>query len=88
MAKWQRSYGPLVALGAVPFKPVHYDTVEEMESYITSPDYKSSRKIKGICYGFQQHIKDAAPNNYTFSFHFPDKKVGLSKIGYEQGVPD
>ena len=75
---FQQGEGALIALGAVPFKVVHYDTVQEMESYITSPDYKSSRKVKGICYGFQQYVDGAAPNNYTFSFHFPDKKIGLS----------
>jgi len=59
-----------------------------MNEYITSPDYKSSKKIRGICYGFQHYVDGAAPNNYTVGFHFPDKKVGLSAKGYEQGVPD
>lgn len=67
---------------------VNYATVEEFNEYISSPDYKSSRKTKGICFGFEHFVDGVAPNNYTVSYHFPDKRIGVSKIGYNQGVPN
>lgn len=88
LGKWQHDETPVAKFGNPLFTPVHYNSVEEMDEYIKSPDYKTSRKVKGICYGFQHYVDGAAPNNVTVSFHFPDKKIGLSKLGYEQGVPD
>jgi len=43
-----------------------------MNDYISSPDYKTSGKNKGICIGFQHHVDPNDPNNYTVSIHFPD----------------
>ena len=57
--------------------------------YISSPDYKTGRKYKGVCWGLEQHVdNDTAANNYTFSFHWPDKKIGFAKLSYSQAIPD
>ena len=80
-----------------PFVPKYrllpFDTVEEFNDYISSPDYKSSRNYQGICFGIQQfgdNSTEAPPsNNNTFSLHFPDKNFGLpTKYKYPMGIPD
>jgi len=38
-------------LGLPDYQPKYFSTVEEFEDYIKSPDYKSNRKTRGICFG-------------------------------------
>ena len=84
-------FAGVAKFGAPYYKGIHFDTVEEFNEYIASPDYKS-RNQKAICYGVQHFAPDnkevAQSNNYTFSFHFPDKRVGLTKLSYAQGIPN
>ena len=79
----------LAKIGLPSYKTTYYNSTEEFEAYIASPDYKSDRQHTGVCWGIQHYIDDdTAANNYTLSLHFPDKKLGLSLISYNQGVPD
>ena len=58
------------------FEIVNYETVEEMNEYITSDKYKTSDEYTGVCYAIQHHIDEENPNNYTFSLHFSDQSYG------------
>jgi hypothetical protein len=83
VAKFEQDDSTVAKFGVPLYKLVHYETLEEMESYISGPDYKTSRKKKGVCVGLQHYVDDdTKPNNYTFSWHYPDKRLGLSKLGY------
>ena len=62
---------------------VHYNTTADFEDYISGPTYKTDRKHKGVCWGLQHYVEeDQAANNYTFSYHWPDKRIGFSKLSY------
>ena len=65
---------------AVPFyKPYHFESEEEFNDYIKSPDYQT-RDNKGVCMAIQ--IKSEAENDYQISIHLPDKRIGVSKFSY------
>lgn len=78
-------------LGVPYYKGVHFETIEEFNEYISSPDYRTSRDTQGVCYGVQDFGPDtkevAQSNNYTFSLHFPDKRIGPASLSYSQGIP-
>ena len=58
------------------YKTTYYNSTEEFDAYIASPDYKSDRKHTGVCFGVQHYFDDdTAANNYTFSFHWPDQST-------------
>ena len=79
----------IAKIGLPSYKTTYYNSTEEFEAYIASPDYKSDRKHTGVCWGVQHYVDDdTAPNNYTLSLHFPDKKLGVKLVSYNQGVPD
>ena len=81
---------------AVPFyQSYHFNTIEEFNDYIESPDYKLNNQHKGVCHAIQHYADeqidgktDATSNNYTFDIHFPDKAVSISQYAYAQGVPN
>jgi len=68
----------VAALGAPFYKPYHFDSVGDFETYISSPDYNTNGQTKGVCFGMEVFHDDLKPNNYTFNLHFPDKKIGIS----------
>lgn len=72
------------------YRKKHFDTVEEFESYITAPDYKSGfLKNQGICFGLQDVSNPNDTDDYSFEFHFPDKNMNkLSPVNKNQAVPD
>lgn len=39
------------------YSQMYFDSQAEFDDYIASPDYKSSTKFKGICFGVQ-HFAD------------------------------
>ena len=60
-----------------------------MDEYISSPEYKTSRRQNsGICVGIEHHQNPDQPNNYTFSLHYPDKPIGRSSYHWEMAIPD
>ena len=79
-------FGTAAAL-AVPFyKTYNFTSVQDFNDYIESPDYMTG-SIKGVCFAIE-FFEDVANKNYTFKLHFPDKKIGISKFSYAQGVPN
>lgn len=43
---------------------------------------------KGVCFAVEFFVQDETmPHNYTFKIHFPDKRIGVSKFSYSQGIP-
>ncbi len=76
-------------LGLPNYKLGYYNSTAQFEEYIASPEYKTSKKNPGVCFGVQHYMdEDTKANNYTLSLHFPDKKVGKARIPYNMGVPD
>lgn len=76
------------AVLAVPnYKIQEFASQQEFDDYISAPDYKTKvsirKSISGVCFGLE-HFKDndTAPNNYTFSLHYPDKKIGFNPKSY------
>ena len=70
------------------YNPIDYSSAEEMDDYIASKEYKSSKDYEGVCVGIEQIINEDQPNNYTFVLHYPDKAFDRSEKQYSKGVPD
>ena len=76
----------------IPFKPVHFTNTEDFDEYIASPNYKTGPTFNdtdypGVCIGLQHFTNKqetgnsgVLSHNYTFSLHFPDKSVSISKF--------
>ena len=79
-------YATAAALGVPFYKPVNYTSVEEFTDYVESPDYMTGNK-KGVCFAVE-FFEDAENNDYSFNFHYPDKRIGVSKFSYAQGIPN
>ena len=68
----------------------YFDSQQDLDDYISAPDYLATDDTKGVCFGLQLFDPpENAPNNYTFSLHFPDKVIDkFSAIGYSAGIPN
>ena len=71
---------------AVPkYMAMRFPTIEEFNDYITSPDYQTQDN-KGVCMAIE--FKEEETNKFDVKIHFNDKKIGISKFAYSQGMPD
>ena len=68
------------------YVPGYFNSPEEFDTYIASPDYMKSNSAKGVCFGIQMTRNNT--NDYAFDLHYPDKRIGVSKYSYAQGVPN
>ena len=70
--------------GVPKYKLVNYESPEDFDNYISSPDYKQDRNNQGVCFGFEHHYEEnvTASNNITMDFHYPDKRIGVSAVSY------
>ena len=83
---------PSTRLAIPNYEMVNYETVEELEEYIASPDYKADTDHKGVCFGIQHYVDHDVPDgelshNYTFDFFFPDQAVGWSAKQFPKAIP-
>ena len=49
-------YGTAAVLAVPNYRTIWYDTVDELNEYIASPDYKIDQDHKGVCFGMQHFV--------------------------------
>ena len=62
----------------------NFASIEEFNDYVASPDYQT-KSYKGVCHAIQ--VNNPSPNDFQISIHLPDKRIGVSKYSYSQGIP-
>lgn len=70
------------------YVPKSYKDAAELDAYIASAEYKTDKENPGVCMGIEHHVNEDQPNNYTFSFHFPDQSFGTLSFKPSMAIPN